>query len=60
MYTGNTPDSKVHGANMGPTWVLSARFVFGGFPVITRELTMAIWIRFDVAGDNIMGLLPDT
>ena len=20
----NTPDSKVHGANMGPTWVLSA------------------------------------
>ena len=21
---GNTPDSKVHGANMGPTWVLSA------------------------------------
>ena len=22
--TQNTPDSKVHGANMGPTWVLSA------------------------------------
>ena len=21
---GNIPDSKVHGANMGPTWVLSA------------------------------------
>ena len=20
----NTPDSKIHGANMGPTWVLSA------------------------------------
>ena len=24
MLTGNTPDSKVHGAYMGPTWVLSA------------------------------------
>ena len=22
--TSNNPDSKVHGANMGPTWVLSA------------------------------------
>ena len=21
---GKTPDSKVHGANMGPSWVLSA------------------------------------
>ena len=20
-HTGNTPDSKVHGANMGPVWV---------------------------------------
>ena len=24
FFTGNTPESKVHGANMGPTWVLSA------------------------------------
>ena len=24
MLSGNLPDSKVHGANMGPTWVLSA------------------------------------
>ena len=24
MYTGVDPDSKVHGANMGPTWVLPA------------------------------------
>ena len=24
FYTNDFPDSKVHGANMGPTWVLSA------------------------------------
>ena len=24
VYQANYPDSKVHGANMGPTWVLSA------------------------------------
>ena len=23
-YHDNVPDSKIHGANMGPTWVLSA------------------------------------
>ena len=23
VYMGNDPDNKVHGANMGPTWVLS-------------------------------------
>ena len=24
VLSGNNPDSNVHGANMGPTWVLSA------------------------------------
>ena len=38
------PDSKVHGANMGPTWVLS---VPGGSHVDPMDL--AIWVCFDVA-----------
>ena len=32
------PDSKVHGANMGPTWVLSSP---GGPPV--GPMNLAIW-----------------
>ena len=35
---GNIPDSKVHGANMGPTWVLSAP---GGLHV--GLMNLAIW-----------------
>ena len=34
------PDSKVHGANLGPTWVLSAP---GGPHVCLMNL--AIWVR---------------
>ena len=36
-----SPDSKVHGANMGPTWVLSAP---DGSPVGPANL--AIWVNF--------------
>ena len=32
------PDSKIHGANMGPTWVLAAS---GGSHV--GHMTLAIW-----------------
>ena len=34
------PDSKVHGANMGPTWVLSAP----GGPHVS-PMNLAIWVR---------------
>ena len=35
--TDNSPDSKVHGANIGPTWVLSAP---GGPPVCPVNLSI--------------------
>ena len=37
----------------GMYWHYS-RFVFGISPVITRELTTAVLIRFNFAGDNVM------
>ena len=36
--TRNVPDSKVHGANMGPIWVLTAP---GGFHV--GLMNLSIW-----------------
>ena len=41
-FLDNIPDSKVHGANMGPTWVLPAPDGPHGGPMnlIIRDLTM--------------------
>ena len=36
------PDNKVHGVNMGPTWVLSAPD--------GPHVNFAIWVAFQVAG----------
>ena len=47
--TRNIPDSKVHGANMGPTWVLSA-------PDGPHVGPMNLAIR-DVFGDYTLKLL---
>ena len=50
-----TPDSKVHGANMGPTWVLSS---LGGPHV--GPMNLAIWditmLSYNPALSNIITL----
>ena len=38
---GDYPDSKVHGANMGPTWVLSSP----GGPHV-GPMNLAIWVYY--------------
>ena len=45
----NTPDSKVHGANMGSTWVLSA-------PYGPRVGPMTLPIRDNIRGLNVFFL----
>ena len=49
----NIPDSKVHGANMGPTWVLSAP---GGTHV--GPMNLAIWDRSDFELTETSHILP--
>ena len=50
-YTGTIPDSKVHGANMGPIWVLSAP----GGPHV-GPMNYAIW---DVISNHPSSIVDD-
>ena len=63
IHAGESPDSKVHGANMGPTWVLSApdgphvgpmnlaiRVVIGQH---TGELGGECWKLLSIFDDNV-------
>ena len=43
---GYIPDSNVHGANMGPTWVLSAS---DGPHVGPHEPCYQGWVQYDMA-----------
>ena len=45
--TGIYPDSKVHGANMGPTWVLSAP---DGPHVGPVNLAISLYIKISTLG----------
>ena len=46
----NYPDSKVHGANMGPTWVLTAQ---DGPYVGPTNLAIRVYIPYRLTGLNI-------
>ena len=52
--SGNTPDSKVHGANMGPTWVLSAP---DGPHIVPMNLALWDFIRSLSWNDSYRGVI---
>ena len=49
-----SPDNKVHGANMGPTWVLSAQ----GGPHVD-PMNFAIWVISEGFQKRVPGLFGD-
>ena len=51
---GTPPDSKVHGANMGPTWVLSSP----GGPHV-GPMNLAFWAGHDARGGNEFNQMPN-
>ena len=54
LYYGKFPDSKVHGANMGPNWVLSAP---DGPHVGPMNLAIRVGLRYLLStGSNNTGL----
>ena len=50
-YQHNFPDNKIHGANMGPTWVLSAP----DGPSV-GPMNLAIWVKANLSLCNMRGL----